>query len=141
MLSNLRIYANKVYIYKDGSTSHLHIFFGFSEPPSKIFANIGWWLKATDQGMWERPLQSAEESICLRWLLYSMDKYDKDALCREIWQFTGVIMSVRFRVIDDGTPQMYENKKLGDKLAATTPTMALTTPQVKPHQGAAHQNQ
>jgi len=28
--------------HKDGGTCHLHIFFGFSEPPSKIFANIGW---------------------------------------------------------------------------------------------------
>jgi len=132
MLSNLRIYANKVYIHKDGGTCHPHIFFGFSEPPSKIFANIGWWLKATDQGMWERPLQAAEESICLGWLLYSVDEYDKDALCREIWQFTGVTVSVRFRAIDDGTPRTYENKKPGDKPATTTSATVPSTPQAEP---------
>jgi len=94
MLSNLHIYTNKVYIHQDGSTCHPHIFFGFLETPSKIFANIGWWLKAMDQGMWEIPHQSAEESICLGWLLYLVDKYDKDALCHKIWQFTGVMVSV-----------------------------------------------
>jgi len=116
MLSNLQIYANKVYIHKDGGTCHPHIFFGFLEPPSKIFANIGWWLKATDQGMWERPLQSAEDSICLGWLLYSADEYDKEALCWEIWQFTGVTVLVQFQAINDGTPRVYEDKKVsGDQ--------------------------
>jgi len=84
MVSSLRVYANKIYIHKEGGTCHPHIFFGFFEPPSKSFANIGWWLKATDQGMWERPLQTAEESVCLGWLLYLANKYAKEALCREI---------------------------------------------------------
>jgi len=82
--------------------------------------------------MWKCPLQAAEESICLGWLLYSADEYDKDALCHKIWQFTGVIVSVQFCAIDDGTPRTYENKKPEDKPAATTPTTAPTTPQVEP---------
>jgi len=61
-LSKLCIYANCLYIHPDGGTCHPHIFFGLLEPPANIFANIGW-LKAMDQGLWEQPLQSAEDTV------------------------------------------------------------------------------
>jgi len=125
MLSNLCVYANCLYISpdisQDGGTSHPHMFFRFLEPPAKIFANIGWWLKATDQGLWGCPLQTAEDTVCLGWLLYSADEYDKEALCREIWQFTGVTVALQFRAIDNGTPCIYEDKKRNnDKQKATS---------------------
>jgi len=40
--------------------------------------------------MWISQLQAAEEMMCLGWLLFSTDKMDKEALCKEIWQMTGV---------------------------------------------------
>jgi len=72
------------------------------EPPASIMANIGWWFKSTDQGMWQMDLQDAEETVCLGWLLYSADEFDRAALCREIWQFSGVSVALRFRDIDNG---------------------------------------
>jgi len=85
--------------------------------------------------MWEWPLPSAEESVCLGWLLYSVDKYDKEALCREIWQFTGVAVSVHFRAIDDSTPQTYNDKKASGSQPATTSTSGISSivpnPQLK----------
>jgi len=74
----------------------LAYFFGFMDKVEVIMENIGWWFKTTDQGMWQMPLQKAEETVCLGWLLYSADKYNREALCREIWQFTGVSVALRF---------------------------------------------
>ncbi len=73
--------------------------------------NIGWWFKSTDQGMWPMTLQNAEDTICLGWLLYSANEFDREALCREIWQFTGVSVSLRFREIDDGNGRL-ENREI-----------------------------
>jgi len=96
LLSNLRIYVHRLYIRPSGGTCHPRIFFGFMAKPEAIMENIGWWFKTTDQGMWQMPLQKAEETVCLGWLLYSADKYNREALCREIWQFTGVSVALRF---------------------------------------------
>jgi len=49
----------------------MNMFVGFSKAPAKIEANIGWWLQSMDQGFSECPLQHAEETICLGWLLCS----------------------------------------------------------------------
>jgi len=51
------------------------------------------------------PLQMAEDTTCLGWLLYSADKYDCKELQKEIWAFVGVDVALRFREVDDGVPQ------------------------------------
>jgi len=71
MLSNLQAYANCLLHLTNGGTCHMNIFVGFSKAPAKIVANIGWWLQSMDQGFSECPLQHAEETICLGWLLCS----------------------------------------------------------------------
>jgi len=43
---------------------------------------IGSYRKLAEQGMWHMDLQSAEETICTGWLLYSAEEYDREAL---IW--------------------------------------------------------
>ncbi len=75
------------------------------ELPTKIMENISWWLQFTEQGMWVSPLQTAEDTTCLGWLLYSADKYDREELRKEIWSFVGVNVALRFREIDDGVPR------------------------------------
>jgi len=50
--------------------------------------------------MWHMDLQSAEETICTGWLLYSAEEYDRVVL---IWNLTGVQIMLCFRAIDDGT--------------------------------------
>jgi len=55
--------------------------------------------------MWPSQLQEAEEMTCLGWLLFSMDEMDKEALCNEIWQMTGVQVALQFQAIDDGIPK------------------------------------
>jgi len=75
---------------------------GSEEEFPMIIQTIGWWLKSTSQGMWVTDLQSAEETTCAGWLLFSMGDYDREALCKEIWDFTGVQVVVRFRAIEDG---------------------------------------
>jgi len=51
---------------------------------------IGWWLKSMEQGMWKVPLQFAENTVCIGWLLYSAEEYDREPLCRDIWDLTGM---------------------------------------------------
>jgi len=111
MLSTLRVYAHRLYVRPDGGTCYPQLFFGFMDKPSAIMENIGWWFKSTDQGMWPMTLQNAEDTTCLGWLLYSANEFDREALCREIWQFTGVAVSIRFREIDDGNGRS-ENREI-----------------------------
>jgi len=77
-------------------TQCLDYHFGFTEATAKILVNIGWWLCLTDQGLWEHPLQHVEDTIYLSrgCLLYSANKYDKEALCQEIWPFTGASVAI-----------------------------------------------
>jgi len=58
-----------------------------------------------EQGMWVSPLQTAEDTTCLGWLLYSADKYNREELRKAIWSFIGVNVALRFREIDDGIPR------------------------------------
>jgi len=63
-----------------------------------------------EQGMWCTDLQSAEETICAGWLLYSAEEYDREALCSKIWNLTGIQIELCFRAIDDGTKKDPKNK-------------------------------
>jgi len=49
-----------------------------------------------EQGMWVSPLQTAEDTTCLGWLLYSADEYDREELQKEIWDVMGVNVALRF---------------------------------------------
>jgi len=69
--------------------------------------------------MWKAPLQFAENTVCVGWLLYSADEYEREALCRDIWQLTGIQVALRFRVIDDG------KKKDGNDKTKRVPVKAL----------------
>jgi len=55
-----------------------------------------------EQGMWKAQLQQAEETASLGWLLFSADKFDKEALKSQIWETTGVHVALRYRAINDG---------------------------------------
>jgi len=102
LVSNIWSYAHRLFIRSDGGTYYPKKILGLMAPPASIMANIGWWFKSTDQGMWPMDLQDVEETVCLGWLLYSADEFDRAALCYEIWQFSGVLVALCFRDIDDG---------------------------------------
>jgi len=63
-----------------------------------------------EQGMWCTNLQSAEETLCAGWLLFSAKEYDQEVLCQEIWSLTGVIIALQFWAIDDRTKKDTKNK-------------------------------
>jgi len=48
--------------------------------------------------------------LCTGWLLFSAEEYDREALCHEIWELTGVLVALRFRAIDDGAKKDRKNK-------------------------------
>jgi len=88
-----------------------------------IMQTIGWWLKSTFQGMWLTDLQSTEEMTCTGWLLFSTSNYNREALSYEIWEFTGMQVAIRFRVIEDG--------KKWDKNAKPDPNAPKSPPPIK----------
>jgi len=45
-----------------------------------VMQTIGWWLKTMEQGMWKAPLQFAENTVCIGWLLYLAEEYDQESL-------------------------------------------------------------
>jgi len=55
-----------------------------------------------EQGMWQMDLQDVEDMLCMGWLLFSADKYDREALSHEIWNLTSVQVALCFGAIDDG---------------------------------------
>jgi len=69
---------------------------GMEEDLVTIMETIGWWLKSTEQGMWWTDLQMVEDSLCTGWLLFSAEEYDREALSREIWNLTGVLVALCF---------------------------------------------
>jgi len=69
--------------------------------------------------MWKAPLQFAKNTVCVRWLLYSANKYDCKALCRDIWQLTGIQVALCYQVIDN------RKKKDGNDKTKRVPVKAL----------------
>jgi len=108
---------------------------GSEEDLEMIIQTVGWWLKSTTQGMWATDLQSTEETMCAGWLLFSAGKYNREALCWEIWNFMGVQVAVRFRAIEDGR-KPDRSKKLDPKAPPPPPPIkALHVEIDKVHQG------
>jgi len=95
-LSNLKKYTPKIWLQLKGGTIYPKILVRVEQNPDMVVEDISWWLKSTTQGMWPAQLQDAEETTCLGWLLFSTDEMDKEALCKEIWQMTGVQVAIRF---------------------------------------------
>jgi len=99
--------------------------------PLTVVDDISWWLQSTKQGMWPSQLQEAEDMVCLGWLLFSTDELDKEALCKEIWQMTGVQVALHYRAIDHGIPKgrapntTKDHKEKAAKPMATAPVKAL----------------
>jgi len=101
-LATLKKFIHKLFLKTTGGDYHVQVVMGSEEDLASMMQTISWWLKSTSQGMWLTDLQSAEETTCAGWLLFSAGEYDREALCREIWEFTGVQVAVRFWVIEDG---------------------------------------
>jgi len=79
--------------------------------------------------MWPSQLQVAEETTCLGWLLFLTDELDKAALCKEIWQMTGVQVALHFWAIDDGT--LKRSKQVMSKDDKEKKTKLVVEPPVK----------
>jgi len=92
----LRKFVHKLFLHTTGGELHVQVLMGSNENLATIMQMIGWWLKSTSQGMWTMDLQSAEETTCAGWLLFSAGDYDREALSREIWEFIGVQVAIRF---------------------------------------------
>jgi len=81
-----------------------------------IMETIKWWLKSTEQGMWQMDLQMAEDTLCAGWLCFLAEEYDHKALCHEIWNPTGVLVALQFQAIDDGVKKYGKNKGIPVKV-------------------------
>jgi len=101
LLPLLHKFVHKLFLRTSGGDYHIQVLMGSQEDISTIMQTIGWWLKSMSQGMWLTDLQLAEESTCIRWLLFSAGDYDCEALTQEIWNFMGVQVAVRFCTLDD----------------------------------------
>jgi len=86
----LKKFVRKLFLCTTGGAYHIQVLLGTTINLAKIMETIRWWCKSTEQGMWHTDLQSAEETLCARWLLFSAKEYNHEALSREIWNLTGV---------------------------------------------------
>jgi len=73
-----------------GSTYHVQVVLGMELKLETIMETIGWWLKSTKQDIWQSNLQSMEETLCTRWLLFLAEEYDCKARSWELWNLKGV---------------------------------------------------
>jgi len=113
----LKKFVHKLFLCTTSGAYHIQVLLGTETDLETIMETIGWWLKSTGQGMWQMDLQTAEDMLCTRRLLFSADEYDREALCRKIWDLTGVRVALRFRAIDDSSCKEGKTK--------STPTKAL----------------
>jgi len=100
-LPNLKKFVHKLFLQTTRGDYHIQVLMGSQEDLATIMQTIGWWLKSTFQGMWLMDLQSSKETTCAGWLLFSAGNYNREALSYKIWEFTGVQVAIRFRVIKD----------------------------------------
>jgi len=98
----LKKFVNKLFLRTMGGNYYIQVLLGTDVNLDMVMQTIGWWLKSTKQGMWKAPLQFAENTVCVGWLLYPADEYDCKALCRDIWQLTRIQVALCYWVIDDG---------------------------------------
>jgi len=108
---------------------------GSQEDLATIMQTIGWWLKSTSEGMWLTDLQSAKDTMCAGWLLFSAGDYEREALVQEIWNFTGIQVAIRFRAIDNGIKPDKSKKNEAKATPTQPPIKALHIDIDKVHQG------
>ncbi len=92
------------YSWPANPTRHPYLFLASSLPPAQLVAQLGPWLRTTQQGMWPRQLPLAERTKCLGWLLFSAPEYNLEELRHAIHQMTGVEVALRYRHIQDDLP-------------------------------------
>jgi len=97
----LKKFVHKLFLQTTRGAYHVQVLMGTEQDLATIMETIGWWLKLMEQGMWCTNLQMAKDSLCARWLLFSADEYDREALSQEIWNLTGVLVALHFQAIDD----------------------------------------
>jgi len=77
----LKKFVNKLFLQMTGGNYYIQAMVGMDANLETVMQTIGWWLKSTEQGMWKAPLQFAENTVCVSWLLYLAKEYDCNALC------------------------------------------------------------
>jgi len=106
----LKKFVHKLFLRMTGGAYHVKVLLRTEQELSAIMETVNWWLKSMEQGMWRMDLQSAEDTICTGWLLYSVEEYDREALCTEIWNLTGMQTALHFQAIDDDSKKDPKNK-------------------------------
>jgi len=97
----LKKFVHKLFLCTTNRAYHVQVLLGTTMDLEMIMETIGWWLKSTKQGMWQMDLQTAKDTLCAGWLLFSAEEYNCKALCHAIWNLTGVLVALRFQAIDD----------------------------------------
>jgi len=106
----LKKFVHKLFLRTMGGAYHVQVLLGTMADLKTIMEMISWWLKLTEQGMWRTALQTAEDTLCAGWLLFSAEEYDRVALCCKIWELTGILVALRFRATDDGAKKDRKTK-------------------------------
>jgi len=88
-----------------GGAYHVQVLLGTEQDLVTIMETIGWWLKLMEQGMWRTNLQTAEDSMCARWLLFLANN-----TIGKIWNLVGVHIALQYQAIDDGTKKEGKTK-------------------------------
>jgi len=66
----LKKFVNKLFLQTIGGNYYVQVLIGTEVDLETVMQTIGWWLRSTKQGMWKAPLQFAENTVCIGWLLY-----------------------------------------------------------------------
>jgi len=74
----LKKFVHKLFLQMTGGAYHIQVLLGMEVDLAVIMEMIRWWLKSTEQRMRRTDLQSAEETLCAGWLLFSAKKYDQE---------------------------------------------------------------
>jgi len=112
VLPLLKKFMHKLFLHTMGGAYHVQVLLGTKQDLATIMETIGWWLKSTEQGMWKTDLQTAEDSLCTGWLLFSVDEYNREALSCEIWNLAGAHVVLCYCAIDDGGKKKEKPKQL-----------------------------
>jgi len=87
--SNLQNYAPYTEATQGPNRQHRSFVLGSSVEPRRLINQMGPWLRNNGQGMWQRQLNEAEQTVCIGWLLYSAPEYDRMELRLLLRRVTG----------------------------------------------------
>ena len=100
-ISTLKKYFPRIFPRTAGGDYYTTVRLGLSDPLEHLMDNISWWLQEHKIGLWQRPLQ-CEETTVLGWLLYSTREMDVKSLAEAIYQSSGLVLGLRWRIITLG---------------------------------------